>query len=266
VSHRALAEEEAAAWVKLYPEQRKPYTDGIGSYWKVHAPERSEYQVVQRHTLWRANNEALWAEVEAGMPLGTASRIIVKSRATKLSIEECIEQYKAGGTVTQTTDGRVFRKRYASKANSEPPPSEPPELVSEWTSLRELIEGLARRALSGEDPNHLEPLITNFLIDVKEGIDFMRRTLHRKGEFTVKRQTVIDACKFLNIAVPPTGMPANADAFRKNAKRMRYETHQDRLGDAYDHEYYLNIGRALDYLENYNRVIGGAPCPQTSKT
>lgn len=258
MGHRELAEEEAAAWVGLYPEQRKPYVNGIASYWKVHAPERSEYQVTQRHTVWRAHSEALWAEIERGMPLGTAARIIAKSRSLKLSVEECIHQYKAvGNTPVQTADGRVFHKNYASKTSSEPPPppSEPPELVSEWVSLRELIEGLARRALSGEDPNQLEPLITNFLIDVKEGIDFMRRTLHRRGEFTVKRQVVIDACKFLNVEVPAAGAPANADAFRRNAKRLRYETHQDRLGAAYDHEYYLNIGRALDYLERYNEVI-----------
>lgn len=268
MNHRELAEEEAAAWVGLYPEQRKPYKDGIGSYWKVHAPERSEYQVTQRHAVWRAHNEALWAEVEAGMPIGTAARIVTKSRASGISVDDCIRQYKSGGTLTQTADGRVFRKTYASKANSEPPPppSEPPELMNEWVSLRELIEGLARRALSGEDPTHLEPLITNFLIDVKEGIDFMRRTLHRKGEFTVRRQSVIDACKFLNVQLPAPGMPVNLDVVKKNAKRMRYETHQDRLGSAYDHEYYLNIGRALDYLEQYNKVIGGASCPQNSKT
>jgi hypothetical protein len=265
LNHRELAEEEAKAWLALYPEQRKPYPDGIGSYWKVHAPERSEYQVVQRHTIWRAHNDALWAEIDAGMPLGTASRILVRSRASKLPIEECISAYKASGTPTQTADGRVFRKVYKSEPPPPPPPVEPPEFASEWSSLRELIEDLARRALSGEDPAQTEPLITNFIVDMKEGIAYMRRTLQRKGEFTVKRQRVIDACRFLGLDPPPPGTPANADIFRRNAKKMRYEHHQDRLGSAYDNEYYLNIGRSLDYLDEYNKVIGGASCP-TSKT
>jgi hypothetical protein len=268
LNHRELAEEEAKAWLGLYPEQRRPYKDGIGSYWKVHAPDRSEYQVTLRHAVWRAHNEMLWAEVDAGMPIGTAAGLVRKARASKLAIEECIQQYKSGGTVSQTLDGRVFRKRYASKASSElpQPPSEPPELADEWKTLHELIEGLARRSLSGEDPTLLEPLFTNFLIDVKDGIDFIRRTLHRKCESTVSRQMVLNACRFLNVEPPAPGAPANADVFRKNAKRMRYETHQDRLGAAYDPAYYLSIGRALDCLESYNQMIGGASCPQTSKT
>jgi hypothetical protein len=255
-SHRELAEEEAAVWIGLYPEQRKPYEDGIGSYWKVHAPERSEHQVVLRHTVWRAHNEALWEEVAKGMPIGTATRLVAKARSLKLSIEECIEQYKAGNTVAQTADGRVIRKNYASKRPSEPPPPpEPPEFASEWSSLRELIEDLARRALSGEDPAQTEPLIANFIIDMKEGIAYMRRVLQRKGEFTVKRQRVIDSCRFLGLDPPPPGTLANADIFRRNAKQLRRDHHQDKLGSAYDNEYYLNIGRALDYLERYNETL-----------
>lgn len=263
MGHRELAEEEAAAWTKLYPSQRKPYGDGIESYWREHAPERSGYEVSHRHTIWRTHNETLWGEVERGMPLGTATRLIAEARALKLSLEERIEQYKAGNTVAKTSDGRVIHKNYASKTPSEPPPPPTPsqesaDFASEWIGLREIIEDLARRTLSGEDPARVEPLIHRFMVDVKEGVASMRRILQRKGELSVTRDRVIAACNFLGVDKPPVGMPAD-ETFRKNAKQMRYEHHPDRLGAAYDEKYFLRIGSALDTLEHYNQTVGGAP-------
>jgi hypothetical protein len=267
MGQRELAEEEAAVWLATDAEARKPYKGGIGAYWNARDTERSQYQVAQRHTVWRVRNEALWEEVRLGMPIGTAANLVHTARAKSISFEEAIRQHKAGSFTVRTADGRVIHKhKVATEPAAPAPSSEPPEVANEWTVLRELIEELARRALSGEDPSTTEPLITNFLIDVKEGIAYMRRTLQRKGEFTVKRRQVIDACRFLRLEPPPVGTPANEDVFRKNAKQLRYENHQDRLGAAYDNEYYLSIGRAQDYLEQYNQVIGGAPCPQNSKT
>jgi hypothetical protein len=265
VNHRELAEEEAAAWKALYPEQRAPYRKGIGSYWAVHDPTRPGYQVKLRHLIWLAHNDAIWVEVERGMPLGTAAGLVRKAKVGNISFEEALRRHKTGAYTATLPSGQTVYK-HKSGSEAPPPPSEPAEFAGEWSSLRELIEDLARRALSGENPAQTEPLITNFLIDTKEGIAYMRRVLQRKGEFTVRRQKVIDACRFLRLEPPPLGTPANAEIFRKNAKQLRYENHQDRLGAAYDSEYYLNIGRALDYLEEYNKVIGGASCPSTATT
>jgi len=186
------------------------------------------------------------------MPLGTAAALIHRARVQGCSIEEELQRYSSGGYITNFGDGRAM---YKHKSTAPPPPPPVQEFSVEWATVRTLLEGLARRALSGEDITNVEPLLANFIIDVKEGIDALRRALKHKGEFTVSRQKVINACKFLHVQPPKPGAPVSAE-FRKNAKQLRYEHHQDRLGSAYNHEYYLNIGRALDYLDAYNKMIG----------
>jgi hypothetical protein len=155
-----------------------------------------------------------------------------------------------GATRIVYKDGRIIYRRYEKTG-----PTKPVKQPDGWGKIRTLLEQEAKRFLSGEDTQQVDTLIERFLIETKARLHDFQCILRRKGEQTVTRRSVVEACEFLSVPIPKIGAPADP-VFRKQVKRLRYENHEDRLKEAYDADYYQYITQALETLEAYNQKVG----------
>lgn len=250
-TQRELAEEESSIWEAEPSERRMKMPT---AYWKHHAPERKTNDVESRRSVRdTVDAQVLWDAIDAGMPLNVAGNIAIAARRKKLTAQEVIYAAKEISNDKQIPFFRAVTEFKGVEFKKHE--KRPSELEDNWRKLREDAEYVARRMLSGEDPEQVNQHITSFMVEVETAVARLRGRLRTEGAMAVTRNVVISACRLLAVPIPRKGVAADEALFRKQAQRLRVANHADRMGAAYDNERYISIGTALQALEQYNEMI-----------
>ena len=260
----------------------------------------SVYELEQRHRLHRGGPDAevIWREVDAGMTIKTAVRLLQEAQAgdprvpLRQHIERVVRAYHGSDTfVCRTGSGTLVRRR---RRGGEPETARPPPVVDEEA------DGLDASASDGAEPRSVEPLVLQVrrifrahvahampeagghdvnavvvpaLVELEEiihALDTRLEAYRRKlrGEaagavaalVALSRRRIIAACQLLSMDPPPPGRPADLADARKRRGKLGAAYHQDRVGDDSMRDQYEAVMNAYRTLEEYNETLE-APRP-----
>ena len=281
LSPKKLAEAEAALWEHVDPVERKQYTKI--SRWLVAKFGGSLFEYGERHYLYRADRtnggvDPLWRRL-ADKRITLAKAVAMHREAKKMAATERISVMSALAIVISEYEKLPIKKvvggvpiRGAKKPVAIPkrkPKTLDPKAF--YARLRTEIEQYAARHLTDVAPDVAEQLLLILETDVSQILDDWsvrvtraRRTAERRSkaddavaavQHTISRRKFTEACRTLNIAVPP---PGHVDLITaKRAKRKLVRVYHPDLtgGDESTRAAYEAVVEAYQIIEEYAELI-----------
>lgn len=248
LSQRDRAAAEAFIW-QATPKNQRPdrrRSAGIGEYFVANGAE-SLYEVKQRYQLYRAlgTESLLWDEIDRGMLLGTAVRLLKEAERIQKQTGGSLEHAITAALDSYHGPNMEMRRapsgqRYKVRSPKVRPPSSPfargrPQM-NLFTEVREAVEAYLADALASlpdrESRDVRVEVLTEFDLAVLAAGRAVARAQHLVEE--PRREEVRDACLRLGIATPYNGRAPDMHAAKKAYRALVLQLHPDRRGGADD--------------------------------
>lgn len=264
MTQRERARCEALLWAATLPSERVALGSKMGIGCLAAKLGTTSFQVECRAVLHAADVVELWDEVDRGMPLSTAVRILRKAkhrvtgRALREAVLEVLGEYGGDGTYVARTAGGGYVRRRA--ARNKVPLAQGQAQSRLWTTVRNALMAYLDGELRSVEADEARVARAEAAAEIDAALLGVTRAVARAMAHEAKgprRRKLVEACQQLGVAPPPVGKPADVAKAKKAMKRLVMEYHPDARGGDESARPALEAAlAAYGVIEDYNRTLG----------